>query len=309
MGILGRSFSYFRRFGRDLNWMLMELNGCNARIRDLDERIRQLDQEFKGILNLELLARRINPTRKHVWHVAALKTGSTWLTMSLNNLLGWPHNWLALNGWDRREQVVDFRKVLYNRDGNLLSLHQHCPFSATEKEFIDRFRVRVILQGRNLFDTVVSAYDHLRKISPSFASAYFDDSFANLSPERQMDAVIDLTVPWYLRFYCSWFAARDRGEVTYEWVTYEDLLADPTAVLRRILVHLGEIRTDEQIVESLQNASKRGDEILRGQLGAPLKFNVGKVGRGEAMLSSQQKDRIRHLRSYYPHIDLSPIGL
>ena len=48
------------------------------------------------------------------------------------------------------------------------------------------------------------------------------------------------------------------------------------------------------------------DEILeyRG-----VTFNVGSSGRGKQMLSPAQKERIKHLFSYYPNVDFKYYGL
>jgi hypothetical protein len=326
MRILRSSFSIMRGLDSEFRELQSQCQGLQSEVRALqsesdrlrselgsrDQRISKLEQEIAGfnqILDIDFLVRRISPTRKHAWHVAAPKSGSTWLTMSLSNLLGWTDNTLAINGWDRREQVVDFRNMLNNRSLDLFSLHQHCPFSNTEKAFIDKFRVEVILQGRDMLDTIVSCYDHLRSISTCQSWAYFDEAFASLDSQQQMDAVVDLVVPWYLKFYCSWFAARSRGEVRFLWITYEEMLRDPSAVLRRVIDYLGESRTDGQIADALRDAPKRGSVVLGQPPGGAMKFNVGKAGRGQAMLSAKQKDRVRQLRGYYPHIDLSPVGL
>ena len=49
------------------------------------------------------IARLISPTRKHVWLIAAPKSGSPWLGAILESVYGWPRVPL-LDCYDRREQ-------------------------------------------------------------------------------------------------------------------------------------------------------------------------------------------------------------
>ena len=138
--------------------------------------------------------------------------------------------------------------------------------------------------------------------------AYADDSFALFFEQRQLDFVIDLVVPWYLNFYCSWFAARAQGEIDYFYVGYEDLFSDPQAMLRGILKFLGESRSEQEIQNAIAMAPEVGREVGGPGPGGGTRFNVGTIGRGDGTLSVDQKERIRHLGHYYAHIDLSPIG-
>jgi hypothetical protein len=126
---------------------------------------------------------------------------------------------------------------------------------------------------------------------------YADDTFRSQPLVRQLDWVIDLAVPWFLSFYASWFTGRQAGEVDFFWIDYESLCRDTAGQLRRIVQHLGLSRSDDEIEEAIQQT-----------VGAPTRLNVGRAGRGAEMLTQGQKDRIAHLRAYYPHIDFSPIG-
>ncbi len=162
-------------------------------------------------IDFETLARRIAPTRKHVWIVAPPKSGSTWLTLLLNRLLDWPLVPLV-NGYDRREQEVDVLPLLSFPDIDILSPHQHCRASQPTIDFIDHFRVTPIIATRNAFDTIVSLRDHLIRESRAVPMAYVDDEFLRWSEERQYDFVIAMFMPWLLSFYASWQAAATTRE-------------------------------------------------------------------------------------------------
>ena len=104
----------------------------------------------KNVVDDNFIARRISAERKHVWLVAAPKSGSTWLSELLARSLGWQTNRLV-NWHHRREPEVDLRQMLEHPDCNLFSHHLHCRFSEPTRLFIERCRVRVVLQGRRYF--------------------------------------------------------------------------------------------------------------------------------------------------------------
>jgi Sulfotransferase domain len=274
-----------------------------AREEDLKQSIAKLQWDLSAngrrghTVDDDAIARLVSPRRKHAWLVAAPKAGSTWLTRMLIHVLDWqPHS--LVGEWDRREQEVDVRRMLEFPDADLFSIQQHCRFSRPTCEFIRKFRVQVILQGRNLWDSVVSLRDHFLKESTVSPVCYTDETFAGQPPERQLDAVIDLAVPWYLNFYAAWFTGQAKGEVVFLWVDYESLCGDPGGQLKRICEYLGVTHCEERIEAAICSAA-----------GEQTRMNVGGAGRGAKMLSAAQKARIGQLRGYYPHIDFSAIGL
>lgn len=252
---------------------------------------------IEQVLDDGYIASRINPSRKHVWLVAAPKSGSTWLTVMLSELLGWPTDNLVTD-YGRREQEIDFRKMLLHTGEDLFSVQQHCRLSAATRRFIEQFRVRVIFQGRNLFDALVSFRDHLVREDTLVPEGYVDETFRLLDPQQQLDYVVDVIGPWYLNFYATWFAGKAREPNLYHWVSYDQLLADPAGVLRGVINDIGVDRSQEEIAAALQRAA-----------GRPTRLNSGRTGRGEELLSAAQKDRVRKLREYFTQVDFSPIGL
>jgi hypothetical protein len=299
---------WVRRFDPGYQSMTDQLRVRDERIGKLENRISQLQEDLRkatlsnpetleSVMDVDFLASRISPTRKHLWDVAAPKSGSTWLSAILSHLLGWYTNWLFIDP-ERREQEIDFRTMVSHPDEDMFSIQQHCRFSKTVQEFVKKFRVRPIVQGRDIFDSLVSFRDHLANAGQLVALAYCDETFTSLPIERQMDFVVDRIAPWYISFYSSWFAARDRGEVTFLWVSYEELRSDPAATVRRILDYIDVPRTDEEVECALKKAA-----------GGFTRLNVAKVGRGKALLSEGQMQRVRDLGSFLPHIDLSSIGL
>lgn len=279
------------------------IQGLQQSLQEALNKARACEERSRGLLSPESfvegasIAARVSSERKHLWHVAAPKSGSTWLTTILTQLLGWRMNCLV-NGWDRREQEVDIRPLLIDTDVNLFSKQQHCRFSQPTRAFIEQFRVRVVLQGRNLFDTCVSVRDHFVKQDTISPIAYIDQSFLGMPEERQFDFLVDLVVPWYLNFFATWFEGKRRGEVDYCWVSYETLIQEPATTLKRVLDYMGETRSDADIAAAMEIAAK-----------SPTRLNVGRVGRGAEILTERQQARIRQLCDFNPHIDFSPLGL
>lgn len=234
----------------------------------------------------------------HVWHIAAPKSGSTWLTTILIDLLHWnvcpliPH-------YHRREQEIEIGNLMYAAMQEFcFSPHQHCRFSDSTRCIIENLEIIPILQHRSIFDTVVSFFDHCNDGRLAFPMAYMDKhNWEDLDSSRRMDFVIDLVVPWYFNFYAGWFTSDLFKEGKILMVSYEDLVADPHTQVRRVVDRIGIEKTRDEIDHSIQAA---GGKFTRK--------TAGITGRG-AQLSDEQKQRIRNMAGYYPHIDFTILGL
>jgi hypothetical protein len=248
-------------------------------------------------LDFQVIASRVSPRRKHVWIVAPPKSGSTWLTMLLKRLLGWPLVPLV-GGYDRREQEVDVLQMVRFPDINVLSPHQHCRASQPTVDFIRRFHVKPIVTTRNVLDTVVSLRDHLVRESRAMPMAYVDDQFLHWDDERQYEFVIEMFMPWILSFYASWLAVAPSLDGNLLFVRYEDLVAQTSEMLHSILRYCDETRSESQIAEVIDRVS-----------GLDTRRNQAVTGRGAALLSPAQQAKIQQLREFYQHVDLTAVGL
>ena len=242
------------------------------------------------------IARAVSPSRKHVWLIAAPKSGSTWLGAMLERALDWPRVPL-LDCYDRREQEIDVRMLTLHPDTDIFTPHQHTRASHPTLSIIRQFRIMPIVLIRDLFDTVISLRDHLYREHHIMPWAYFDETVYTLSPEEQIDALIDLVIPWYFNFYTSWYYAEKQGLCRFLWMTYLDLKEDHEACVRRVLDFAGVERTDDQIVAAVQDSR-----------GADTRRNVGTQGRGHTQLTEEQRERILRFTRYYPKVDFRPLG-
>lgn len=243
------------------------------------------------------IAAQIRPDRKHVWLVAAPKSGSTWLGAMLEAVYGWPRVPL-LDCYDRREQEIDVRMLSLHPTDDIFTPHQHTRASHPTLGIIQQFRIMPVVLVRNLFDTVISLRDHLYREHHIMPWAYFDETVYTLDPDEQINALIDLVIPWYINFYVSWFYAEKQGLCRFLWMTYEELKADHEQCVRRVLEFTGVERSDEQIEAAVSGSSR-----------ANTRRNVGMQGRGQTQLTDEQRSRIVRLTEYYPKVDFGRMGL
>jgi hypothetical protein len=249
------------------------------------------------LLDDRVLEARISPGRKHAWNIAAPKSGSTWLTALLEILLGWRKLGLAAKT-GRNEAEPDIRQILCFPHENLFSPQQHCRASESTVEFINRFRIKPILQGRNIYDTIVSLREHCVNESVVMPMGYADAEFLRYDAEKQFQFLIDMVLPWYFNFYASWLQVEGLAPENLLWVTYDELLTDTPGTLRKILEYVGESRSQGQIEQAIERAKS-----------VNTRKNKAVTGRGKALLTERHKARIKEMRQYYSHIDFSKVGL
>jgi hypothetical protein len=229
----------------------------------------------------------------HILVTALPKSGSSWLSEIFSQL---PHQSRVglLPGEERRENELAFERLLAYHGMNYTAQH-HVKYSTTTAAYLNIFSIKPVVLVRNLFDLVLSIKDWVDTCDPSFRRgpvACIDDDYLTWSDNEKFDFIIDMFMPWYFFFFSTWQECPDCS-----WVKYEDLLADPQAMLTRLSGELDLGLSQDAIEGALKKAASM-----------PTKKNMCQVGRGE-ILTSAQKDRIRKFASYYPTRDFSAIGL
>lgn len=234
----------------------------------------------------------------HVWHIAAPKSGSTWLTTILKELLHWNVSPL-IPSYDRREQEISELNLVYPAMNNFVfSPHQHCRYSEATHKIIDKMNIRPLLQYRNIFDTVISFYDHCNRGELNFPMAYMDKvNWECLDENKKMDFIIDMIIPWYFNFYAGWFSSDLVQDEKILLISYEELVSDPSHQVKRIIQWIGIEKTEDEINTSISSSFIN-----------KTRKNVGIRNRGSA-LRLDQKQRIRNMADYYPSIDFKFLGL
>jgi len=236
--------------------------------------------------------------KTHLLVIAPPKTGSTWLSVMLEEALHWPQIDLA-SSYCQREQEIDPRKFIQGVYADTVLLpHLHLRYSVYTERLIKEGGVKCVLLVRNIFDTIVSFADHCERLGLSWPMFYMDSrNWSELSYEAKLAAIVDLVVPWYFNFYAGWFSKRDTFSGQMVMVRYEDLVSDTDGTLREVLEALAIAPSEKVAIDRTGHDAEQ--KTLK---------NVGVVGRG-AKLPVEIVKKIERFASYYPSVDFSPIGL
>jgi hypothetical protein len=149
-------------------------------------------------------------------------------------------------------------------------------------------RPSCVLAIRSLPDVVVSFADHIhrdRRAPIDFDTPGLVDGFLgtmDLSRSELYDLIIDYSLPWYIRFLCSWLHGRHGIPLTVS--TFEEHTAHPAAALGHLVAFAG-LESDPTIVRSFAD-ERHVDRV---------NFNRGVTGRGMSELSFRQIDRVAEL--------------
>jgi hypothetical protein len=223
---------------------------------------------------------------KHILIACMPKSASTFLYHSIARLPGFTRGELTILA-GRREQELSVCKCAHLHHLNYVA-QNHVRYSEATQIIMTTFDIFPVILTRNIFDCVVSLRDHFCNESLEAAIAYIPREFLNLSVEKQYDAVINLAVPWYANFFACW--AEYEGPALR--VSFDEIAKDPVAVISQIVETIGLEYSLATIERACENVS-----------GSISRFNVGKSGRGRALLSPAQVARVREIFSIYSHLD------
>ena len=248
-------------------------------------------------LRLNLRLKKLLARRGHCLFVTSIpKSGSTFLVTALAEATGFMPFFLGFHHLN--EQDLYLPKLIDSYSMNVVS-HHHTRATKPNLEFMREFRIRPVIVTRDLFDALVSLRDHLENESRATPVIAVTDDFFDQTPERQYDFLIDLALPWYINFYASWATAHGAGEIDALWLSYEDVMADQAGTLSRIL-NFYDLKRDQADIDQA---------IATAAASSGVRLNVGVTGRGQALLSEQQKDRMRALIRHHPGVHFGGFGL
>jgi hypothetical protein len=186
------------------------------------------------------------------------------------------------------------------RDARSVVFRLHAMASGNVLTYLDRFCVQPVLCSRNLFDCLVSLREEwIRQWSvPAHVGALdlggednfigrLDASqirrFVAADDQGKIDIIIELTVVWYLRFNSSWRRAIQDRPHEFAIVRYEDFIGQEEEMLWRLLKYLGCICIHDNPARVVDHLKKNRDES---------NINVGLAGRGKALMTGAQIDRV-----------------
>ncbi len=233
---------------------------------------------------------------RHIFIACAPKSGSTFLKNLLLNLSGYADAFMVASpGQFEQELYLPTLQETAHLD---TVTQQHARASDANIHLMQAFGIKPVVLVRNIFDAVVSLLDFYDK--GAFKNSFYREDWPSLDAETKIDLVIDNLVPWYFQFFASWALAEKQGRIDVQWLTYEELIADKTTSVLKVLEFYGlgaALRGVEQRIREIESEGRR------------IRFNKGVAGRGKSGLSDTQKERIRSLARYYPATDFSRIGL
>jgi len=253
-------------------------------------------KSHKLVLAYWRLRKSIWPRRPSLLVAAMPKSASTFVATVLANLTGFRYRGLVWT-WSRNEQDLFLPRVVDAYFHGTVH-QQHVRATPGNLELMNRFRIEPVVLTRNLFDIVVSVRDHFHREDNQWPMMYADRSFYDLDPEVQLDSIIDMALPWFFDFFLSWKRAEREALIRTMWLRYEDFVEDRVAAFKEIGAYYGFRYSDAQIEAAMAKAT-----------GQKTRINKGVVGRGAAVLTEAQKQRVRGWTRYYPHVDFGEVGL
>jgi len=257
--------------------------------------------DFRDLQSRLSLAR----SRKRLIVIAAApKTASTFLANLLAHLMGYRLVNLCYSFVHNEHDLYPPNLLANNSLGAVSQLHMKG--TVPNANLMRFFGIKPIIMVRNFYDIVASLFDQLRdydyaRSGNHFSFAWTDAHFLELADSTKLDFIVDTMLPWYINFYVSWSTLIKEKAIDAIWVSYDDVVGDTLGTVERILSFLA-IRVE---ADWLKIAC---DAVIADRKRLP-KFNKGVSGRGDQLLSQEQKARIQRMAAYYPHIDFSPWGI
>ena len=266
---------------------------------DIKNKILKIKNSIIKTNSFELQEKEIKKNvEKHLFLICAPKSGSTWLTNILKRILKWKIVKL-LPAFEHREQEIDLVPLFESRaKGNVFSPHQHLRYSHYTEKIINALDSYLILQLRDLYDTIISYKDHLNKESVKVPAAFMNDENWELLTEKQkLSFVVDLVVPWYFNFYCGWITSNLYKEGRIKIITYSDMKKDAFSTVKDILEYIKEPSSDSKIEKAMAEVVKKNT-----------RKNKGITGRGN-QIPDDLKRKIINYTKYYPKVNFDLIGI
>lgn len=228
------------------------------------------------------IVRRLRPDRSaHIFVACFQKSGSSYLTEVLSEITGFESRAIVA-AYGHNEQDVS-RSVLEQLAYRNSVSQQHARGTDNNVALLNEFNVKPIVLVRDIFDVVVSLYDHIEKGRHRVPTGYVHREYFGMSEDEKLLYIIRIHLPWYFNFLVSWRDAAGRIDVC--WLTYEELFSDQPSAVARVLDFYDLPTAPAKIREAIAaaTAKRRSVEVIR--------FNVGIAGRGQR-LSSRHKQAI-----------------
>ena len=209
------------------------------------------------------------------------KSGSTYLASLISKLTGFTLRGAVQLSDHNEQDICELR--LHYQAGRTAVIQQHAKGTVNNVQLLKKYKIKPVVLLRNIFDVIISNHDHFRLESDKVPMGYIHSEYWSMNETEQLDFIITNMVPWYLNFYVSWRdAAKD---IPVHWLTYEQLFDNQTEAVGKIIEFYGltSMFQPNDIAKAIDSMPKKGDRLTINRL------NIGKSGRGEAILSKEQQ--------------------
>jgi len=235
-----------------------------------------------GHLALDAVLSPVTPRKPHILVACMPKSASTFLATAIASLKGFRRYRLIPDYGAREQELCEIRLSRYNLR-TYIAQH-HLRYSDWTRQLIEQYRLTPVVIVRDLADTAISLRDHFRREPLGQGStSRLLPHHADLPDETLDEAIVRLTMPWYINFYVGWRLAGDVPIYDYSQYTTE-----PARVIGEILEHANCPMTQQDIETALNNVNK--EKVAQ--------FNVGVSGRGSQLGEEAKKALLKMIDVY-----------
>ncbi len=232
-------------------------------------------------------------TRPNIFLTAFFRSGSTHVKETLLRLL--PGYRAATTSYSAGPIGNDgYCKVDIQAAQMLLPIpyqvfHQHTPGTSGNVELLKHFKVRPVVQMRNMLDSIVSVNELLAAGQQQNIGIYYPEWFQGMPDTQQLWWCTKVLPTWYFTFYLSWKYA----DIDKHVIWYDEYYKDQVRGVRGILDHVGLSALGSVPDEGIRMCSEVIDPGLS-------RFNFGRAGRGREILTKPMIEDIKGQAMAWP---------
>jgi hypothetical protein len=225
-------------------------------------------------------------TRPNIFLTSFFRSGSTHVKETLLRLLpGYRPATTALSagpiGNDGYCKVEIFAaQVLLPMPSQIF--HQHTPGTSGNVAMLKHYKIRPVVQMRNMLDSIVSVRETLATGIPQHIGIYYPDWFQGMPDIQQLWWCTKNLPNWFFTFYLAWKYA----DIDKHIIWYDEYYKDQVKGVRGILNHVGLSELGSIPDEGIRMAAEVIDPGMS-------RFVFGRPGRGREILTKAMIDDIQ----------------
>jgi len=222
----------------------------------------------------EIIKKKTEIKQSNIFLACMPESGSTYLRTILSEITGFPRM-SAVQFYGHNEQDI-FELVLRHMKQFNSVTQQHVKGTDNNIMLMKKYNIKPVITLRNIFDVVLSVYDHIEREDHRGPSGYIHKEYFRMSKEEKLDYLIRIHFPWFFSFYMSWREASEKMDVL--WTSYEELFSDQIGTISRVLSFYSLPVCHDKIESAMSVMRDRNT-----------RFNVGISGRGEKLQETHRK--------------------